>query len=70
MCARLGYRVPGTLTIPQQIETNPDPYYKALRSADAAWREKRLDLSEMEQMLSDMLAAQLLSVHKQATAQQ
>jgi Fic family protein len=70
LCARLGYPIPGTLTIPQQIEQNRDPYYNALRAADAAWREKKLDLSAMEQMLSDMLAAQLLSVHKAATGRE
>lgn len=66
MCSRLGYRVPGTLTIPEQIVANREPYYAALDVADAAWVGGELDVSAMEKLLSEMLAAQLLSVHKQA----
>lgn len=63
---RLGFCLPGKRTIPQQIMTNRDPYYEALWAADAAEREGRLDVSAMESLLSDMLGAQLLSVHEQA----
>ncbi len=62
LCARLGYRVPGTTTIPEQIVANREPYYAALDSADAAWANNRIDLSEMERLLADMLANQLASV--------
>jgi Fic family protein len=64
---RLGYRIPGTLTIPDQIVANRQPYYKALDCADAAWAGGALDVSVMEGLLSDMLAAQLLSILQAAT---
>lgn len=37
LCIRLGYRLPGTKTIPEQIAADKTPYYKALESADKAW---------------------------------
>src|SRR5690348_9288592 len=33
LCVRLGYRVPGSLTIPEQISRDKSPYYEALESA-------------------------------------
>lgn len=66
LCAKLGYRLPGTKTIPERIAENKDPYYDALDAADAAWREGRLDLSEMEALLQQELAAQLVSVYDAA----
>lgn len=44
-----------------------NPYYKALETADEAYRNGRIDLDGMEELLSEMLARQLYSVHKQAT---
>lgn len=69
LCARLGYNLPGTLTIPYQIVANREPYYAALDAADSAWSEGRLDLDAMEQLLSDMLARQLLEVHRDAAGE-
>jgi Fic family protein len=69
LCERLGYYLPGEPTVPQQIADNPrsrDRYYHALQAADASHRKERLDVSIMEELVSDGLAAQLLSVHKQA----
>jgi Fic family protein len=63
---RLGFALPGTNTIAQQIEKNRQPYFDALRAADEADQQGRLDISQMEELLSNMLAAQLLSVHRQA----
>jgi Fic family protein len=62
LCAKLGYRLPGTQTIPEQIVANRQPYYAALDAADAACSRNTIDLSVMEQLLSDMLANQLASV--------
>ena len=62
LCIRLGYRVPGTNTIPAQISADKTPYYKALEAADAAWRERNVDLSILENYLSHLLAQQLASV--------
>lgn len=60
LCIRLGYRLPGTRTIPEQIAGNKTPYYDALEAADAG------DLSPLEELLSGLLATQLLDVHKAA----
>ena len=62
LCIKLGYVLPGTQTIPEQISRNKDPYYKALEAADKASAEGKIDLSEMEKLLESLLAAQLLSV--------
>jgi hypothetical protein len=67
LCARLGYRLPGKNTIPEQIATDKTPYYKALEAADGEWVGKKVDLSVLEKLLADLLANQLVSVHEQAT---
>ena len=67
LCARLGMRLPGTKTIPERIAVNKAPYYSGLDLADAAWKEQRVDVSAMEQMLSDHIAAQLVEIHQAAT---
>jgi Fic family protein len=66
LCLRLGYLVPGRKTIPEQIAADKTPYYKALEAADKEWEAKKLDLSALEKLLSDLLANQLASVHEQA----
>ena len=67
LCLRLGYRLPGKNTIPEQIASDKTPYYKALEAADQEWAAKRIDLSVLEKLLGDLLAIQLASVHDQAT---
>lgn len=67
LCAKLGFRLPGKKTIPEMIAEDRTRYYSALRSADAAWSKKVLDISEMENLLSDLLAEQLVQIHEQAT---
>ena len=67
LCARLGYRLPGKNTIPEQIAADKTPYYKALEAADGEWVGKKVDLSVLEKLLADLLANQLVSVHEQAT---
>ena len=60
---RLNGLLPGFPTIPDQIARDKQPYYDALEAADAAWQETgAVDLSKMEEMLSGMLARQLLSI--------
>lgn len=66
LCARLGYPLPGERTIPEEIVAGRGPYYRALDAADAAWKEGRLDVSQMEELLSNMLARQLFEVHQKA----
>lgn len=67
LCLRLGYRLPGTNTIPEQIAKDKNPYYRALEAADEAWEAKKIDLSGLENLLSSLLANQLVGVHQQAT---
>jgi hypothetical protein len=67
LCARLGFRLPGAETIPDLIVADRDPYYEALRKADEAWGVGLLDLSDMENLMSSLLAKQLVAVHAQAT---
>jgi len=67
LCMKLGYPLPGTNTIPEQIAGNKDPYYKALEAADAAWKDQRLDVSQLERLLGDYLSAQLVGVMEQAS---
>ena len=67
LCARLGFKLPGETTLPDLIVANRHPYYDALKSADAAWAQERLDLSKMEQLMEDLLGKQLVQVHDQAT---
>jgi Fic family protein len=68
LCVRLGYRLPGTRTIAEQISQNKQPYYAALEAADLHDKDAQLDLSEMESLLESLLAAQLLSVLKDASS--
>ena len=62
LCVKLGYVLPGTQTIPEQISRNKDPYYKALEAADQANAAGKIDLTEMEKLLESLLASQLVSV--------
>lgn len=70
LCLRLGYRLPGTNTIPEQIAKDKKPYYKALEAADKVWEAKKIDLSELEDLLSSLLANQLVEVHRKATGKE
>lgn len=67
LCTSLGDQLPGSMTIPEQISSNKFPYYDALEDADKAFQDGRIDVSALEQLTGDMLAAQLLSVHESAT---
>ena len=69
LCARLGFTLPGTKTIPDLIVADREPYYQALRQADEAWAKGSLDVSMMESLMSALLAQQLADVHRQATGQ-
>ena len=67
LCAKLGYRLPGQVTVPELIAANKTPYYKALERADQAEKKNLVDVAAMEKLLSDLLAKQLVDVHAQAT---
>jgi hypothetical protein len=66
---RSGNVLPGKKTIPEQIAANKKPYYDALEKADQAWAEGRIDLTELEAVLSAALATQLADYHRTATGQ-
>ena len=66
LCAKLGYRLPGTRTIPEQIAKNKQPYYLALEGADAAFAKNLIDVSKLENLMDAHLAAQLVDVHNHA----
>lgn len=63
---RLGFRIPGANTIPEQIVVDKEPYYIALEAADAAYKDGNIDVSELEALLGQYLAKQLLDFHNQA----
>jgi Fic family protein len=62
LCIKLGYILPGSPTIPQQIEEDKSHYIEALEKADDAFRKGDVDVGEMENMIKGMLARQLLGV--------
>lgn len=67
LCIALKSVLRGKNTIPEQIVDNRQPYFEALEQADAAWRDGRIDLNKMEDLLEGMLAVQLKSMMEQAT---
>ena len=67
LCAKVGYRLPGTNTIPDQITGNRKPYYDALEAADLAHKEDLVDVSDLAKVLEGMLSSQLVSVFQDAT---
>ena len=70
LCMKLGYRLPGSNTIPDQIAANKSPYYSALEKADQAWKETgRTDVNQLEGLLEACLATQLVGVMEQASGQ-
>ncbi len=59
LTVRLGQLLQGEPTIADQIVDNRAPYYHALDDADAAWTQKKLDLSTMEKLIARLLEKQL-----------
>lgn len=66
LCAKIGYRLPGQDTLPEQIAADKGPYYQALECADVHWANSELDLSDLEALLDRCLAKQLLSAYDDA----
>ena len=66
LCLRTGYLLPGRRTIPDQISEDRTSYYGALEAADQACLGGKIDLKEMEELLSEMLAKQLVAIHEDA----
>lgn len=68
LCAKLGDRLPGRKTLPEQIAENKTPYYEALEKADDAWLSNILDTSAMQLLLETYLAVQLKDAFDAAKA--
>jgi Fic family protein len=66
LCGKLGYLLPGSETVPEQIAADRTPYYQALEEADRHFAEGKIDLSALEALLDQYLAAQLLSAYNDA----
>lgn len=66
LSAKLGYVLPGVNTIPEQISQDKKLYYDALEDADEQLRLGITNIEVLESLLSDCLAAQLLSIHEEA----
>jgi len=66
LCIRLRALLPGRLTIPEQIEQDRTPYYRALEAADDAWAAGGIDLTAMKQLLGSMLAKQLHAIYEES----
>lgn len=66
----LGYELPGSPTIPEQIQADRSSYFDALVAADKAWRNGVLDVTLMETLLKNLLGKQLLSVIETASGEQ
>lgn len=59
--------LPGSPSIPQQIQDDRTAYFRALEHADSVYRDSgEFDVSQMEAALKNMLAKQLLSIIEQA----
>lgn len=70
LCMKMGGRVPGVRTIPDLISENKPPYYDALEAADKNWEsEKKINLSQLEDLLGTHLASQLVSALEEASGQ-
>ncbi|MEL6234609.1 MAG: Fic family protein [Pseudomonadota bacterium] len=69
LSVRVGYFLPGSPTIPEQIVANRAPYYKALEEADGTFESKGFCdevVSELEELLASLLARQLTSAFNNA----
>ena len=66
LCAKIGYRLPGHVTLPEQIAVNKAPYYAALEHADGFWSEEKLDITELAALLDECLARQLVTAYEDA----
>jgi Fic family protein len=66
---RLGYEPGGTTTFMDMIASDKFPYYDALDLADASWKQGVLDVSAMENVVSERLTRQLLTIVSEAGVQ-
>jgi Fic family protein len=63
---KTGFILPGSPTIPDQIVHDRRGYFNALDEADSAWKESRIDVSAMEDLVGAILARQLAGFYHEA----
>jgi len=59
ICMKYGKLLPGKKVVPERIRENRTSYYEALKAADIAWDQGKLDVSVMARYLEDLLKGQL-----------
>lgn len=67
LCAKIGNRLPGKVTVPELIAQNKTPYYDALEQVDQSLEAGILNLSPLTSLLEARLAEQLMEAYKAAT---
>ena len=70
LCSSLGFHIPGVTTVPELVAENKAPYYKALEAADSASENGIIDVAEMEGLLGDLLAKQMVEALDRAALPQ
>lgn len=67
LCVKLGYRVPGSNNVPEQIAHDKEPYYGALEKADTVFeKDQKVDVTAMEALVDKLLVTQLATVIRDA----
>jgi Fic family protein len=59
LCLKHGQLLPGIKIVPERIREDRKPYYAALKSADVAWDQGHLDVSDLTVYLGGLLTQQL-----------
>lgn len=59
LCVKQRRILEGKKTVPERIRENRQPYYDALKAADIAWENGKLDVSVMANYLQNLLKGQL-----------
>jgi len=59
-CSKLDFYLPGVTTIPEFISRDKAPYYKALEAGDEGQEAGEIDVSDMEDLLKNLLAKQMV----------
>lgn len=69
LAIRAGYLPSGSPSIPAQIEKDRGPYFRALEKVDQSCKKDQLDLQPMVDLLSGLLAKQLVAFFESAGGQ-
>lgn len=69
LCAKVGSRLPGRVTIPELIAKNKTPYYEALEQVDRSELDGAFDLSSLCMLIETCLAKQLTEAYQAAITQ-